>query len=97
MTGKGSVSNMMDDTAEVIETIWFFFLGTEKGRNGKGILQRYFGFVLSKDHFSIISLGNNEPFEMQENCFRPRNHCTVKGGTLSGTLGIINNNKVTHR
>lgn len=72
MTGKGSVSNMMDNTAEVIETIWFFFLGTEKGRNGKGILQRYFGFVLSEDHLSIISLGDNEPFEMQENRFRPR-------------------------
>ena len=64
MTGKGSVSDVMDNAAEVIETIWTFFLGAKKGRKGKGILQRYFGFVLSKDHLSIIFLGDNKPFEM---------------------------------
>jgi hypothetical protein len=70
MTGKGSVPNVMDNTAEVIKTIWSFFLGTEEGGNGKGILQKYFGFVLSEDHLSIIFLGDNKPFEMQENRFR---------------------------
>ena len=84
MTGKCSVSDVMDNTAEVIETIWFFFLGTEKGRNREGIIQRYFGFVLSKDHLSIFSLGYNESFEMQENRFRPRNHHAARE-TLSET------------
>ena len=54
----------MDNATEVIETIWTFVLGAKKGRKGKGIIQGYFGFVLSKDYFSIIFLGDNKPFEM---------------------------------
>jgi hypothetical protein len=64
MTGKGSVPDMVNNTAEVIETIWPFFLGTEERRKGKRIPQRYFGLVLSEDHLSVIFLGDNKPFEM---------------------------------
>ena len=64
MTGRGCVSDMMHNTAEVIEPVWFFFLRAEKGGNGEGVVQMYFGLVLSEDHLSIISLGDNKPFEM---------------------------------
>ena len=64
MTTIDVVSMVMDNATEVIETIWTFVLGAKKGRKGKGIIQGYFGFVLSKDYFSIIFLGDNKPFEM---------------------------------
>jgi hypothetical protein len=70
MTTIDVVSMVMDNATEVIETIWTFVLGmafvlgAKKGRKGKGILQGYFGFVLSNDKLSIIFLGDNKPFEM---------------------------------